>query len=469
MSRLLIDLSTLVRWHGPPVGIARCQQKYADYAFRHIENVQFTLFDPRTREFRSITKAEGGEILNGKLKVDMTMMPDLNKHRRHFVDRIPARLRPAYWWITKTRRTFVSLLERWRLRAGISASANRIERLQAHFITKKYHNLYYSADGTRNRCPRFDDLVGPAISLGPGDTTLAIQTDWIHTDIAAIKDAKRTGGSRHVILCHDIIPIQFPEWYSAPDVAGFKTYYDLAFETADRVMFTSNQTSKDATAYCKSLNIEIRDSAVVPMGSDIAPKMASGVALPPLLESDKYALFVSTVEPRKNHRLLVEAWRGLVQSGVVSRSGYKLVFVGRRGWMMGSFFRDIADDPVLKKTVIHLENVDDAKLARLYLDAGFCLYPPKFEGFGLPIIEALSYGKALLVANAGPMPEIAGDFAIAIDPDSPQAWSESIAKWILQPAERQVWTRRASEEYRPLTWDHSAKLFFEKVLEARMV
>ena len=464
MNRLLIDLSTLVRWHGPPVGIARCQQKYAEFAFKHIEDIQFTLFDPRCREFRSITKAEGWEILDGKLKVDMTMMPDLNPHRRHFVDRVPEWLRPAFWWITRSRRKFPTLLEGYRLRTRSSKWAAWIEKLQAVFITAKHRNLYYGEDGTRNRCPRFEDLVGPAISLGPHDTTLAIQTDWIHTDIAAIAERKRKGGSRHVILCHDIIPIQFPEWYSVPDAAGFKTYYDLAFATADRVMFTSNQTAKDATAYCRSIGVEIKDSAVVPMGSDIAPKMASGVALPAMLEMEKYALFVSTIEPRKNHRLLVEAWRGLILSGVISRSGFKLVFVGRRGWMMGSFFQDIADDPVLKGTVIHLENVDDAKLARLYLDAGFCLYPPKFEGFGLPIVEALSYGKALLVANAGPMPEIAGDFAIPVDPDAPEAWADAMQKWIENPGERKVWSRRAAEQYRPVSWDQSAKLFFEKVL-----
>ena len=124
---------------------------------------------------------------------------------------------------------------------------------------------------------------------------------------------------------------------------------------------------------------------------------------------------------------------------------------------------------MLKESVIHLENVDDARLARLYMDAGFCLYPPKFEGFGLPIVEALSYGKALIVANAGPMPEIAGDFAIALDPDSSQAWAEAIGKWIENPEERNAWARRAAEEYRPLTWDQSARLFFEKVMEAPKV
>ena len=466
MKRLLIDLSTLVRWHGPPVGIARCQQKYAEYAFRHIDGVEFTLFDPRHLQYRPVSKSDGEAILCGKLKVDMTMMPDLNRHRRHFVDRIPAPLRPAFWWLTRSRRKLVSLLEKYRLNARSPQWAGGLERFQARLITAKHRNLYYSADGTRNRCPAFDDLVGPAVTLTIEDTTLAIQTDWIHTDIAAIAEMKRKAGSRHVIICHDIIPIQFPEWYTKTDVAGFKTYYDLAFATADRVMFTSNQTAVDATAYCRTIGVAIKASAVVPMGSDIAPKMAVGVALPAGIEAGKYALFVSTIEPRKNHRLLVEAWRSLVLGGVIANTGFKLVFVGRRGWKMGTFLEDLAAEPVLKESVIHLENVDDAKLARLYVDAGFCLYPPKFEGFGLPIIEALSYGKALIVANAGPMPEIAGDFAIAVDPDSAQAWAQAMGKWIEHPDERNAWARRAAEEYRPLTWDQSARLFFEKVMEA---
>ena len=454
----------MVRWHGPPVGIVRCQQKYAEYAFKYIENVQFTLFDPARHQYRSLTREDGGQILSGKIKVDMTMMPDLNKHRRHFVDRVPARLRPAYWWITKSRRKLVALLEKYRLSARSLKWASRMERLQACFITAKHRSQFYTDDGTRIRCPLFEDLAGPAISLTSDDTTLAMQTDWIHTDIAAIAAMKRKAGSRHVILCHDIIPIQFPEWYTQPDVDGFKTYCDLAFAEADKVMFTSNRSAKDASAYCQSIGIEIKDYSVVPLGSDIGPKMAEGVSLPAGLVANQYALFVSTIEPRKNHRLLVEVWRRLVQDGVISRSGFKLVFVGRPGWKMGSFLQDIAADPLLSGSVIHLQNIDDARLARLYLDAGFCLYPPKFEGFGLPIVEALSYGKALLVANAGPMPEIAGDFAVALDPDDPAAWAGAMRKWIEQPDERSTWARRAAAEYRPLTWDQSAKLFFEGVL-----
>ncbi len=459
----------MVRWHGPPVGIVRCQQKFAEYALLNVPGVHFTLFDPRKRVFRLLSHRHAEAILNGKLKVDMTMMPDLNLHRRHFVDRIPSLLQPVYWWLTKTRRKWVSLLEQWRLGARSKSTAERIGKFQSYFITKRYRSLYFGEDGARNDCMTFNGVAGPEVDLTPQDTTLAIQSDWIHTDVAAVAKAKQKAGSRHVILCHDIIPIQFPEWYSEADAAGFKTYYDIAFSIADRVMFTSNQSAKDASAYCRSLGFEIKDRATVPMGSDISPKMASGVPLPNGLDPERYCLFVSTVEPRKNHRMLVEAWRELVQKGVIGRSGFKLVFVGRRGWKMGTFLEDIAADPVLKESVTHLQNVDDAKLARLYVDAAFCLYPPKFEGFGLPIVEALSYGKALIVANAGPMPEIAGDFAIAIDPDSPQAWSEAMGKWILQPAERQVWTRRAAEEYRPLTWGHSAKLFFEKVLEAPKV
>ncbi len=469
MKRLLIDLSTLVRWHGPPVGIARCQQKYSEYALRNIAEVQFTLFDPRNRKLRPIAKEDGDAILRGKLKVDMTMMPDLNLHRRHFVDRIPTALRPAFWWITKSRRKLLTLFEGYRLSADKSAVAARWERLQAKLINVKHRNLYYDADGTRNRCPAFDDLVGPPLELTREDTTLAIQTDWIHTDIAAIAGMKKRAGSRHVIICHDIIPIQFPEWYTPSDVAGFKTYYDLAFATADRVMFTSNQTAKDAAAYCRTIGVDIKASSVVPMGSDIAPKLASGINLPAGIEAGNFALFVSTIEPRKNHRLLVEAWRILLKQEMIAKSGFKLVFVGRRGWKMGTFLEDIAADPVLRESVVHLQNVDDRGLARLYMDAGFCLYPPKFEGFGLPIVEALSYGKALIVANAGPMPEIAGDFAIAIDPDSASAWAQAMGKWIEHPEERSAWARRAAEEYRPLTWDQSARLFFEKVMEVPSV
>lgn len=462
MGNVYIDLTTLSSWRGQPVGISRCQLEYARFALNNIPNVRFTLFDPARRRHCNLKTEPAKQIIEQTLKIDMTMMPDLNAHRHHFVDKVPLRLRPLYWWITKPRRRLIAALERLRISGGDGRFGVFAARYQERLIRDSERRRYFLADGSRINCAEFSDLAGDAVEYQPDDITLAIQSDWVHTDIASIAQLKAKIGWRHVILCHDIIPIQFPHWFAQSDVDGFKTYYDRALTMADRVMFTSACTGKEVREYCVSQGIPIRDSAVVPMGSDIVGKQSSSAKLRMPIETQKFALFVSTIEPRKNHRLLVDAWRALANAGVVGKSGFKLVFVGRPGWDMGSFYQDIATDPLLKDTVLHLDNVDDDELSRLYQNAGFCLYPPKFEGFGLPIIEALANGKPLLVSNAGPMAEIAGDFAIALDPEDTEGWQKAMQRWIENPGEREEWSAKIRSGYVPMTWEASAKMFFEK-------
>ncbi len=116
------------------------------------------------------------------------------------------------------------------------------------------------------------------MSFGPEDIVIAMQNDWAHTDVHAIAAQKRASGWRHVILCHDLIPILFPNWYDKPDVDGFISYYDQAFAIADRIIFTSNRTKIDAEAYCRERNLRFAHSSVVPMGADFVAQ-ASAAAL----------------------------------------------------------------------------------------------------------------------------------------------------------------------------------------------
>ncbi len=462
MGNVYIDLTTLASWRGQPVGISRCQQEYARYACNNVPNIRFTVFDPAKRRHCHLPMDAAKRIIEETLKIDLTMMPDLNAHRRHFVDKIPLRMRPLYWWITKPRRRLIGLMEKMRISGRKSGVADFARQFQERLIRESEKPRYFLADGRRIDCVEFCDLAGEAVDYEPDDITIAIQSDWVHTDIASIARLKAKSGWHHVILCHDIIPIQFPHWFKQSDVDGFKTYYDLAFQTADRIMFTSACTGKVVRDYCSSLGITIGDSALVPMGSDIAVRRSGGASLREQIAPDKFALFVSTIEPRKNHRLLVDAWRALAKAGIIEKSGFKLVFVGRPGWDMGPFYDDIATDPLLKDSVLHFKNVNDEELSVLYQHAGFCLYPPKYEGFGLPIIEALANGKPLLVSNAGPMPEIAGDFAIALDPEDTEGWRLAMKLWIENPGEREKWAAKVRADYVPMSWETSAKLFFEK-------
>lgn len=465
MTRLFIDLASLIQWYGPPVGIARCQERFALHARRNIPGTVFTVYDPRIDRPRPIREEFVDGILAGTTKLYMGFLPVPGSARSHTIDRVPERLRPLYWWVTRFRRKLVLEIESHRLAAETPDARARWTRVQEALLTPKLRPMFDGTAGGRVDVPDIDDLLLPPVELGPGDITLAIQSDWTHTDVAALLAQRDRSGSRYVALCHDVIPLMFPQWYSQNDVRSFRRHFEQVFARADRILFTSRRAAEDALSWCAQNGIACAEHRCVPLGADPLPATPPA-GLPPPLEAGRYAVYVSTVEPRKNHAMLVEAWRGLVRDGTVARARFKLVFVGRKGWMMGDFFDRIAADPGLSGSVIHLQGIGDDLLAALYRDTAFCLYPSIYEGYGLPPIEALARGKAVIASTGGPIPELVGDFAVCLDPHDTAAWETRMRDWMTGSDEPARLAGRALRDYRAVTWDESARALFEAALSA---
>ena len=463
MPKFYLDLTSLAQWRGPVVGILRVQQHYARYALANVEDVVFTLFDPRDSRTRTIRPGMAKAIIEGGTRVYLEMLPAKRGNRASTADRLPVLLQEPYWWVTRFRRKLALLLEARRIGAS-SHHARRIwASLQAPLLkSRRMRQIFMHEDGRRIDLPSLDQICGSPVVLAAGDVTLGVQNDWSHTEVEVLLDARDRSGSKHVALCHDVIPIRFPQWYRKEDVEVFEHYCGQVFERADRVIFTTQFTYGDAADYCVRRGKRLAPHSIVPLGSDLADGAVG--SLPSGLEPAKFALYVSTLEPRKNHVMLLEAWRRLLRDGTVAASGFKLVFVGRVGWMVDDLVRELQTDLDLKDTVIHLTGIDDARLAALYREAAFCLYPSIFEGYGLPPVEALQRGKALIVSTTGSLPEVVGDFAVLLDPMDVSAWTDRIRAWIQGSPEPLELAARARRDYRAVTWEKSARRFFEAAL-----
>jgi glycosyltransferase involved in cell wall biosynthesis len=180
----------------------------------------------------------------------------------------------------------------------------------------------------------------------------------------------------------------------------------------------------------------------------------------PSIERGRYALLVSTIEPRKGHRLIYDAWMKLLEAGIPQRARFKLVFAGREGWMVDDLMWDLRNDPRLADTLVVLHDASDATLAGLYHDAAFCLCPSLYEGYGLPVIEAFLRGKAVLASTGGAVPEVVGDFSPCLDPTDTEAWRRMLATWIEDPAARLPYETRIRTSFRPRNWAETAQEFF---------
>jgi glycosyltransferase involved in cell wall biosynthesis len=457
--RLVFDITTAAVWNGPPVGIIRVQVEFARRALAHLDDVVPAFFDPRMGCFRSVGPAMARSLIAQDAAFDGLSFVSPAREGRRKTDRIPAAIQPYAMWLLQFRRKLLQTLERVRLTTSSQRTAAFADRTQRAIMGKKYRAIMVKPDGSRRAHLSMEMALGPPVDLTARDTLICTGAGWAHNDIAAIAALKRQTGFRFVLFCHDIIPEMFPHYYKPADVKAHRDYCRRAFAAADLVICNSRRVEADVRAWCGAEGLALGATAVCPLGADMGVPNATA-PLPEGLQRDRYALLVSTIEPRKGHRLIYDAWVKLLEAGIPQRAGFRLVFAGREGWMVDDLMRNLRGDPRLAGTLVVLTDASDATVAALYRDAAFCLYPSRYEGFGLPLIEAFRRGKAVLASTGGAVPEVAGDFSPCLDPDDLEAWRRMLAAWIADPAARVPYETRIRTSFHHPDWDEASLMFF---------
>jgi glycosyltransferase involved in cell wall biosynthesis len=175
--------------------------------------------------------------------------------------------------------------------------------------------------------------------------------------------------------------------------------------------------------------------------------------LPNNLKKDSYILATGTVEPRKNLVGLFEAYSMLDEA---TQDKYPLVIAGAKGWNTGETFETLEKLRLTDK-VIFLGFVADEVLAKIYQDCLFFIYPSFYEGFGLPILEALYFEKAVITSDVSSMPEVAGDAALLIDPKSPKSIFEGMRRLIVDEKKREALSKNARAQADKFEWKKTAE------------
>jgi glycosyltransferase involved in cell wall biosynthesis len=458
-ARLVFDFTTAALWSGPPAGIVRVEREFARWALNHVDGLTLGFFDPETRAFRHLDRDIADILISQQAVVDTISFVNPARRGKRKTDRIPASVQPAAMWFLQSRRMALRTLEQIRLTTSTARVAQFVDRLQRVIMGPKYRAIMVKSDGSRRGFLPVDAVMGRRLALTARDTLVCCGAGWTHTDIDTIAAAKRQLGFRFVLFCHDIIPLMFPHFYKRADVEAQRHYCDLAFPAADLVIFGSRTVAADVRGYCGARGIVLRTTAVCPLGADGGASMTPA-PLPAGLEAGHYALFVSTIEPRKGHRLIYDAWVKLVAAGIPQRSHFKLAFAGREGWMVGDLMRDLRGDARIAGTLEVLTDVDDATVAALYRNAAFCLYPSRYEGYGLPVVEAFRQGKAVLASTGGAIPEVVGNLSPCLDPDDGETWQHMLQTWIEEPAARALYEARIRTSFHHADWNESASAFF---------
>ena len=223
-----------------------------------------------------------------------------------------------------------------------------------------------------------------------------------------------------------------------------------AVRLADRVITVSGHTAEDLLREMPNARGKV---SPIPLGTSFLAPAASRESLTSLGLTEPYFLFVGTLEPRKNLTRLLEAFARLPDS---LRSRAVLAIAGGKGWG-GVDVATIAERFGIGDRVRVLGYVDDSQLATLYAHALFLAMPSLYEGFGLPLLEAMSHGTPVLTSNCASMPEVAGDAGVLVDPCDVDSVAHGLSELLSHDARRNALACLAKTHAASFSWDRAAE------------
>ena len=268
-----------------------------------------------------------------------------------------------------------------------------------------------------------------------------------------------------VLTVHDLIGMLFPR--NLPPIARFywSRWLPSSVRRADHIIADSEHTRQDLVCL---LHVREERITVIPLGVDrrFAPRPPETVAslrgrlgLP-----GRFLLYVGTLEPRKGIDTLLSAW-----ARIASRlPDVDLVIAGKPGWHTDRLHlqaRDLGVEPRVRWTGY----VDHGDLPALYSAAEALVFPSRYEGFGLPPLEAMACGTPVITSNSSSLPEVVGDAGLLLPPDDVSALAHAIYLVMTQPALRAELRERGLRRARDFTWERTAartRAVYESVLRS---
>jgi glycosyltransferase involved in cell wall biosynthesis len=169
---------------------------------------------------------------------------------------------------------------------------------------------------------------------------------------------------------------------------------------------------------------------------------------------ERYILFVGTLEPRKNVQTLLQAFAQIIAE--TPQDDLMLVIAGGKGWG-GEDYMSTVDTLKLHDHVRFAGFVEDDHLPALYRSALLFVYPSLYEGFGLPVLEAMACGTPVITSNRASLPEVAGDAALLVDPTRPEALAAAMTSIMNDGKLRQALRAKGLARARTFTWDAVAQ------------
>ena len=439
-----VDMTTLLRWQRPAVGVVRVEQRLARWILAHDEGVRFCRYDQATRTVVDVDRHQ--------IAAHAAFLEQIGRTAPH----APNVKKPK---AKKQRNALTKILRR------IGKAAGRAAKVLGPLLPRVETNASAS--------PRTVQNTPSPSRFRNGDVYISLGADWSDNDLGQLYERKQRDGFKVLGTCYDMIPMKLPH-LTLPDTDQRfpKHVADLAW-VADHVLCISSCSRKDFIEITTRLQSPTPDTSLIRLGSDLsqAARHPAGAAQGEWTSGNNavadaaaspFVLFVSTMERRKNHEILYRAWVRLIEAGCAIPN---LVFVGMRGWGVNDLVSDLARDQRIRGRIHVLQTVSDADLAMLYERCLYTVYPSLYEGWGLPVHESFEFGKFCLCSNAGSLPEAGGDLAEYLDPWDLNAWVERIRYFADHPEEIEKRNQMITQQFRPHSWHDMSRSIMLKAKE----
>lgn len=451
-NKLVIDVTTLTQWTRPPVGIVRTQLEFVKYL---LDNKPKTVYFKFNNERTALIEVPIDEIQNTILNLLNTKEKISQKSSNH------QEKSHSIW--KKVRDIYATEGLRYLLIRGCKKFCPyQVKDMIKHIYFKLFlnHNQIQNSIGTKLFLPEihYSNSTEVPLFLTKNTTLVSIGLDWDHSNYSLLFWLKKKIEFKVVSAFYDGIPILYPHLVQSYAFSQmfFSHFYYLTY-LSDKVFCISNFSKNQFTEIAHQHHIRnLPTLESIYLGSNVL-KNRDNFLSTMRKHSSNYILYVSTIEARKNHKLLLQVWEKLLETQIDLPA---LVLVGMRGWGVDDVYQIYDRNPKLQEVVHFYENVEDDELVSLYQNAQFTLFPSYAEGWGLGAVESMLYGKPVIIANCPALIEATQGLMPTLNPNDVEAWTETVITLMNNQDKLNNLKTLIKEEFKPRTWDTFSKEFY---------
>jgi len=271
-----------------------------------------------------------------------------------------------------------------------------------------------------------------------------------------LKAVRRQKGSKIAVFIHDTIPLDYHDYQTAKSTARFEKLMLAVQEYADVVIYNSAQSDADARRFFgkgrqpKGITAHL-GVETLPVQPELLPKSPD--------YTRPYFLIVGTIEPRKNHQLLLDIWEDF-ENDCTLKQVPTLIIAGNRGWKNEGVFNVLNQNSLMQKAVFEFNGLPDGAIGALMQGACATLFPSFAEGYGLPPAEAARLGSPVICSDLPVHREVLGDYPVYLGPHDAYSWAKEIIQRSVEAGNGRGMKASAQQNAVLSSWeDHFEKVF----------